>query len=92
MGEYLPVIGMLVILIPFYYFLLIRPANKRKKEAKDMRDNLKPGDNVVTIGGFLGKVVAVKDEVVVIECGADKTSLRLLRSAIGTREDGSAGA
>ena len=47
---------MLVILIAVFYFLLIRPENKRKKQAQAMRDSLKKGDVITTIGGIIGKI------------------------------------
>jgi preprotein translocase subunit YajC len=48
-----------------------------------MRANLKEGDEVVTIGGVMGKIVAVKDDVLTVEVGADKVKLRFARWAIG---------
>lgn len=86
MNEYGQVILMLAIFIPVYYFFLIRPAQKKKKDSRKMRDSLKPGDSVVTIGGFVGKIVTVKDEYVIFECGSDRTRLKILRSAIGSVE------
>ena len=48
---------MLVVLVAVFYFLLIRPENKRKKKAQEMRDSLKKGDTITTIGGIVGKIV-----------------------------------
>ena len=45
---------MLVVLIAVFYFMLIRPENKRKKKAQEMRDSLKKGDTITTIGGTIG--------------------------------------
>ena len=62
---------MLVGMIAVFYFLLIRPENKRKKEAEQMRSSVKNGDEITTIGGIVGKVVNVKEDKFVIETGAD---------------------
>ena len=53
---------MLVLMIGIFYFMLIRPENKRKKEAEQMRSALKVGDEITTIGGITGTVVSVKDD------------------------------
>ena len=50
---------MLVVLFAVFYFMLIRPENKRKKQAQAMRDSLKKGDTITTIGGIVGKIVTV---------------------------------
>lgn len=63
----------LVVMIAIFYFMLIRPENKRKKQTKAMLDALKVGDSVTTIGGIIGKVLKVKDDKVCIEIG-DRTS------------------
>ncbi|WP_028830287.1 preprotein translocase subunit YajC [Proteocatella sphenisci] len=66
-----------------FYFLLIRPQQKRDKSIKSMRETLKPGDDVVTIGGIVGKITKVTDESVTIEVGADKTRIIVEKWAIG---------
>jgi preprotein translocase subunit YajC len=73
---------MLPIMIAVFYFFLIRPQKKKAKQDKDMRDNLQIADEVVTIGGIIGRVLSVKDDTVLIETGGDKTRIRVLRSAI----------
>ena len=75
-------IGMLVLVVVVFYFLLIRPQKKQEKEAQKMRDNMKVGDEITTIGGIVGKIVSLKDETVVIETTKDKTHIRFLRAAI----------
>ncbi len=75
-------IALLVGVIVLFYFLMIRPQKKREKEANDMRDNLRVGDEVSTIGGIVGKIVSLRDETVVIETTKDKTHIRFLRAAI----------
>ena len=75
-------IGMLVLVVVVFYFLLIRPQKKQEKEQQKMRDNMKVGDEVTTIGGIVGKIVSLKEETVVIETTKDKTHIRFLRAAI----------
>ena len=77
---------MLVGMIAVFYFLLIRPENKRKKEAEQMRSAVKNGDQITTIGGIVGKVVNVKDDKFVIETGADQVRIELEKWAISTNE------
>ena len=66
------------------YFFTIRPQNKRDKELKNMRDQLQIGDEIMTIGGFYGTVVRIKDDRVTIASGAEKTKLEITKSAINT--------
>lgn len=73
-------------LIVLMYFLMIRPQRKREKETAEMRNNIKPGDKVVTIGGIVGKVCSVKDDVVTIETGADKVRIKFVKNAISSVE------
>ena len=77
---------MLVAMLAIFYFLLIRPENKRKKEAENMRSSVKTGDKITTIGGIIGTVVNVKDEKIVIETGADQVRIELAKWAISTNE------
>ena len=73
---------MLVVMVAIFYFLLIRPENKRKKEAEQMRNTLKKGDWLTTIGGLYGKVVAITDRTVVLETSEDRVRVEFLKSAI----------
>jgi len=81
---------MLVIMVAVFYFMLIRPENKRKKEAEDMRSSVKEGDEITTIGGIVGKVVNVKDDKIVIETSADQVRLEMNKWAISTNETAAA--
>ena len=74
---------MMIVLIAVFYFFMIRPENKRKKEAQAMRDAIKVGDNITTIGGIIGDVVSVKDDSIVIETSEDRVRVEFLKSAIG---------
>ncbi|MBQ8848920.1 MAG: preprotein translocase subunit YajC [Clostridia bacterium] len=76
-----PILIMAVILVAMY-FLMIRPQKKQEKETNDMRNNLKVGDEITTIGGIIGKIVSIKEETVMIETGHDRTKIRILKSAV----------
>ncbi len=82
LGSFLP----FLLLIPLFYFLMYRPQKKQEKETAQMRSNLTIGDEVVTIGGIMGRVVKVKDDYVVIETGSDRTKIKFRKSAIGSVE------
>ena len=75
-------LGMLVV----FYFFMIRPENKRKKEAEELRNNISVGDRITTIGGIVGTVVNVKDEKLVIETGLDKVRLEICKWAVSTND------
>ncbi len=83
-------IVMIVIMIAIFYFLMIRPENKKKKAANEMRNSLKPGDVITTIGGIVGTVCAVTEETIVIETGADRVRVEFTKWAVsskGTQND-----
>ena len=82
--DFLSPIIMIVVMVAIFYFMLIRPENKRKKEAEQMRSALKKGDWLTTIGGLYGKVVAITDRTVVLETSEDRVRVEFLKSAIGT--------
>ncbi len=82
LGMFIPMILMFVLL----YFLMIRPENKRKKEAEELRSNLRVGDEITTIGGIKGTVVSVKDDKFVIETGADQVRIEFAKWALSTNE------
>lgn len=72
----------LVLLIFIMYFLLIRPQKKREKTINQMRNSLKIGDEIITIGGICAKIVKLKDEKITIEVGTDKTKFEIMRWAV----------
>ena len=81
---------MLAVMIAIFYFLLIRPENKKKKAVNEMRNSLKVGDEITTIGGIVGTICAVKDQTIVIETGADRVRIEFTKWAIsskGTQND-----
>ena len=82
------IIAMVIQLLPMilifviFYFLLIRPQRKKDKEAKKMLDSLKVGDRICTIGGIYGTIVRIKDDVLTVEVGEQKTQMVFARWAI----------
>lgn len=76
---------MIVAMVAIFYFMLIRPENKRKKQAAEMRNNLAVGDEVTTIGGVVGTICAVKNNSIVIETGADRVRMELMKWAVSTK-------
>ena len=83
---------MMVIMFGIMYFMLIRPENKRKKEAEEMRASIRNGDQITTIGGIVGTVVNVKETKIVIETGADQVRIELEKWAVSTNETAAAAA
>ena len=77
---------MLVLMLAVFYFMLIRPENKRKKEAEEMRSAVKTGDRITTIGGIMGTVVHVKEDRVVMETGADQVRIEIAKWAISSND------
>ena len=72
----------LVLMIVFFYFVLIRPQKKREKQTRMMLNDMRPGDEIITIGGIMGNIVSIKEDRVVIETGANRTKLTFEKSAI----------
>ena len=75
--SFIPLILMFVVL----YFIMIRPQMKRQKEMKVMLEALAAGDEVITVGGILGKVTAVKDQYITVEIGAG-TEVQMQKGAV----------
>lgn len=78
-------IGLIVLMLALMYFFMIRPENKRKKEAQALRDSLTTGDEVTTIGGITGTICAVKENTIVIESGADRVRIEVTKWAVSTK-------
>lgn len=72
----------LVLLIFIMYFLLIRPQKKREKTINQMRNTLKVGDEIITIGGICARIIKLKDEKITVEVGSDKTKFEIMRWAV----------
>lgn len=84
-AESTSMIFILVIMVGFFYMMIYRPQKKREKADRALRSSLKKGDEVVTIGGFVGTIMSVKEDEIVIETGASKTKLTIKKWAIQTR-------
>ena len=78
-------IVMLVLMFALLYFFMIRPENKRKKEAENLRNSLAVGDEITTIGGMTGTVCAVKENTIVFETGADRVRIEITKWAVSTK-------
>lgn len=85
MDQNISMIIMLVVMLAVFYFMLIRPENKRKKEAEKMRSELAVGDVITSIGGIIGTVCAVKESTIVIESGADRVRIELAKWAVSSK-------
>ena len=70
--------------IAIFYFLVIRPQRKREKEIQAMRESVKVGDEIVTIGGIYGKIIIVKEDMITLEVGSTKTRLDTTKWAVGS--------
>ena len=88
MPEMLPQIIMIVALFAIMYFMLIRPQKKKDDEIRKMRDSLKVGDEILTIGGIYGKIVRIKDDRLTIQVGSDRTKIDVAKWAINNLEKG----
>ena len=74
---------MIVLMLAVFYFFFIRPQRKQEKETNEMRNNLAVGDEIVTIGGIIGIIIAISSEdTVTIVTSRDRTRLHILKSAI----------
>ena len=80
----------LILMFVIFWFILIRPESKRKKEAEAMRNAVKAGDDIITIGGICGTVITVKDERLVIETGADQVRMEITKWAVSSNESAAA--
>ena len=78
-SAFVPLILMFVI----FYFLLIRPQQKRTKQHREMINNLKPGDRIITGGGIHGRITAVSDNTLTVEI-ADKVRVKVNRANVST--------
>lgn len=76
---------MIVAILAMLYFFMIRPENKRKKEAQNMRDSLTVGDVITTIGGITGTICTVKENTIVIESGVDRVRIELTKWAVSSK-------
>ena len=76
----------LVLVIVVMYFILIRPQKKKEKEVAKMRNNLQVGDEIVTAGVIVGRVVSLREDTLLIETGSNNTKIRIKRWAVQSCE------
>ena len=83
-GQGNPILAFLPLLMIFvvFYFLLIRPQQKRQQEVDQMVQNLKKGDRIVTTGGIIGTVVGIQNDYVIIKVGDGDVKIEILKSAV----------
>ncbi len=81
-GNIYTSILILLVIVATFYFLYLRPQKKRDKEFAQMRDSLKIGDVVITIGGIVGIVTSIKEDVIILETGNDKNKVRIKKWAV----------
>ena len=74
----------LILIFVVFYFLLIRPQQKKAKQHREMLQALKKGDEVITAGGLYGKIVGVTDEFLTLEI-ADNIKIKVARSFVSTK-------
>ena len=81
-------LDMIVMLLPMIlifgvmWFVMIRPQRKKQKEEEKMRNNIQIGDEILTIGGFYGRVVSIKEDAIIFESASDHTKQKIARWAI----------
>ena len=80
-GQMMQMIGMFAVMGVMFYFLLIRPQSKQRKEHENLLKNLKTGDRVLTSGGIYGIVTNVKEKTVLIKI-ADNVKVEIVKSAV----------
>lgn len=85
-GSYITLFGTMILMLALLYFLIYRPQKKQEKKDAEMRNSLEIGDEVTTIGGIVGRVVAIKDDTFVLETGSDRIKIRFKKTAIGSVE------
>ena len=74
--------GMLIVVVVAFYFLITRPQKKQEKEQNDMKNSLKVGDDITTIGGIVGRVVKVKEDMFTIIASRVHTRISFARFAL----------
>lgn len=85
-GSGMSMIFMLVAMFAIFYFLIIRPENKKKKKTEEMRSSLSLGDGITTIGGITGKIVQITEDTITFETGEDRVRLQVKKWAISTTD------
>ena len=78
--------GPIVLIVVLMYFVMIRPQRKKQKEEQKMRNSIRVGDEITTIGGICGRVINIKEDALVIETGADRSKMTIKKWALQSCE------
>ena len=78
--------GPIVLIVVLMYFVMIRPQRKKQKEEQKMRNSIRVGDEITTIGGICGRVINIKEDSLVIETGADRSKMTIKKWALQSCE------
>jgi preprotein translocase subunit YajC len=84
-GQSMQMILSIVVLFAVFYFFMIRPEKKRKKQAEELRSSLSTGEKIVTIGGMMGTIVNVTDESITFETGEDRVRIEVAKWAVSKK-------
>ncbi|MEE0929231.1 MAG: preprotein translocase subunit YajC, partial [Acutalibacteraceae bacterium] len=82
LGETLIMLLPILLMFVVMYFIMIRPQRKKQKEEEAMKNNTQVGDEILSIGGIYGKIIAVKEDSFIIETGPDRSKIRLAKWGI----------
>jgi preprotein translocase subunit YajC len=77
--------SMLIVMVPLFlimYFLMIRPQKKQERETNEMRNSIMVGDEICTIGGVIGRVCSIKNDILTLEINKDRTKMKIYRWAV----------
>ena len=80
----MPMLLMVVIMFAVFYFFVLRPESKKKKKTEEMRNSLALGDEIITIGGMIGKIVQITEDTITFETGEDRVRIQIKKWAIST--------
>ena len=83
-GSGMSMLLMVIIMFAVFYFFILRPENKKKKKTEEMRNSLTLGDEIVTIGGMIGKIVQITEDTITFETGEDRVRIQTKKWAIST--------
>lgn len=83
-GSGMSMLLMVIIMFAVFYFFVLRPESKKKKKTEEMRNSLTLGDEIVTIGGMIGKIVQITEDTITFETGEDRVRIQTKKWAIST--------
>lgn len=81
-GSIIMIVFYILFFVALFYFMIFRPNKKKQKEEKKLRESLQVGDEIVTIGGIYGRIIALKEDTIVIESVSDHSKLTISRWAL----------